>query len=328
MKFEKAKPEQGWLKVAIYGPPGAGKTFSTLLMVEGLAKRRGTRPAVVDTERGTDFYAKKSPRSVHPEPFDFDAIYTRSLADVTEAVMALDPAVHGPIVIDSMTHFWEGAIEAYEGDKTKADTIPMHAWGKIKKPYKELVKWLMASPFDVFILGRQGNVFENEGGELKKTGVKMKAEGDTPYEPHICLRMECKQDRADPTKSTYLMYAEKDRTGVLAGRTFANPSYATIEPLLALLGDTQAAAEDEDERIARDAELMRKEEAKKEKKVEKSATLLAEGLDAIAKCAAMAELEIAHAAISKQVRYLTPNDKATMNGVYKQKRLSLSPKDL
>ena len=37
--FRKAKAEQAALKIAMYGPPGSGKTFTTLLLAEGLAKR-------------------------------------------------------------------------------------------------------------------------------------------------------------------------------------------------------------------------------------------------------------------------------------------------
>ena len=90
--FQKAMPEQAALKVSMYGPPGSGKTFTALLMAEGLVNRDGKRIAYVDTEHGTDFYAKAVPaRSVHPEAFDFDALYTRSLSKTLEAVQALDP---------------------------------------------------------------------------------------------------------------------------------------------------------------------------------------------------------------------------------------------
>jgi pantothenate kinase-related protein Tda10 len=56
--FRKAKAEQAALKIGIYGPPGSGKTFTSLLIAEGLGKISGKRVAYVDTERGTDFYAQ------------------------------------------------------------------------------------------------------------------------------------------------------------------------------------------------------------------------------------------------------------------------------
>ena len=36
--FRKAKAEQAALKIGLYGPPGSGKTFTSLLIAEGLAK--------------------------------------------------------------------------------------------------------------------------------------------------------------------------------------------------------------------------------------------------------------------------------------------------
>ena len=39
--FRKAKAEQAALKLGIYGPPGSGKTFTALLLAEGLAAVTG-----------------------------------------------------------------------------------------------------------------------------------------------------------------------------------------------------------------------------------------------------------------------------------------------
>ena len=316
--FEKAKPQQAFLKVAGYGPPGSGKTFTTLLMAEGIAAHRGKRIAYIDTERGTDFYAIKTPRDVHPEAFDFDCVYTRSLFDVLEAVRGLDPAEHGVIVLDSVTHLWEAAIAAYEGKMTSADTIPMQAWGKIKKPYKELVAFLMDAPFDVFILGREKNLFENSSdGQLKKVGVGMKAEGETAYEPHICWRHWWKQGKDGG--GTYFITAEKDRTGVLAGRTIANPCFETIAPLLPLLGSAQAQAEDPEEVAARDGELITAQEEKQAKKESKSLDILAEYQGRIHAAATLEEFAAIKEELGKKKRYMLPEHVTTLGLTFTQK---------
>src|SRR5581483_12481399 len=105
--FSKPQSLKAALKMALYGPAGAGKTFSALLLAEGLAKHSGKRIAYADTERGTDFYAQAVPeRRVHPEAFDFDVLYTKSTTEVLAAMRALDPATHGVLVIDSITHVW------------------------------------------------------------------------------------------------------------------------------------------------------------------------------------------------------------------------------
>jgi len=263
--FRKAKAEQAALKMGLYGPPGSGKTFTALLLAEGLARATGKRVAFVDTERGTDFYSQAVPtRKVHPEAFDFDALYTKSLTEVNEAVKKLKPEEYGVVVIDSITHLWEAAIASYSGRQTSVGSIPMHAWGKIKRPYKELMAFLLSTPMHVFILGRQGTVFETdeETEELKAVGVKMKAEGETPYEPHILIRMEVIRPKKTNEVADIVAYAEKDRTGVLAGRSFVNPNFDSIcKPLLGLLGDKQAKVATPDETAAVDSEALAEADA-------------------------------------------------------------------
>lgn len=312
IKFQKAKPMQAFYKGSVYGPPGSGKTYTTLLQATGFAEACGKRIAYVDTERGTDFYTEK---------FDFDAIYTQSLATVTEAVQSLDPNEHGVIVIDSISHLWDAAMAAYEGKRTKneaAGGIPMHAWGAIKKPYKNLIRWLMDCPFHVFILGRQKNVFEDDAdGKMKKIGVSMRAEGETPYEPHICCRMEGRQSEKDSSKSTYFAIYEKDRTGLLAGRTFPNPTFKTIECILPLLNGTeQAHSENPDDIAAQDSALLDKEEDAKEKK---SAEILQACQDLVSKTKNMKELGDVIEQCKTKKRYMVKKDEALLRATINDK---------
>lgn len=304
--FRKAKAEQAALKMGVYGPPGSGKTFTSLLIAEGLGKVSGKRVAYVDTERGTDFYCKDVPtRSVHPEAFDFDAMYTRSLTEVLSEVKKLDPKETGVVVIDSITHLWEAAIAAYGGNQTRAGTIPMHAWGKIKRPYKDLMATLLSSPMHVVICGRQGTEYatDEETEELKAVGLKMKAEGETAYEPHILIRMEAVKPRKSHELATIYAYAEKDRTGVLAGRSFANPTFdSLIKPLLGLLGDTQAKIATSDENAAKDAESLADDERAR---TEKSGQLLKEWTAKIT-------LAADHDALKALGKEITPALKAQM----------------
>lgn len=265
--FRKAKAEQAALKVGFYGPPGSGKTFTALLCAEGLAKMTGKRVAYVDTERGTDFYCQAvKERPIHPEAFDFDALYTRSLSEIDSSIRSLSPDQYGVIVIDSITHVWEAAIAAYSGKTTKIGTLPFHAWGNIKRPYKNLIAFLLSSPIHVIFCGRQGNVFEedDESGEMKKVGVKMKAEGETAYEPHILIRMEAVRDTRTGVASI-TSFAEKDRTGILTGKTIYEPSFDKLfKPLMGLLGNKQARMETADETSAKDAEAFDQQDAERE----------------------------------------------------------------
>lgn len=304
--FRKAKAEQAAVKMGIYGLAGSGKSFTSLLIAEGLAGLTNRRVAYVDTERGTDFYCKTVPeRTVHPEAFDFDAMYGRSITDILEAVRSLDPAVYGVVVIDSISHVWDAAMAAYKGKKTSIGTIPLNAWHEIKRPYKELMTLLLSSPIHVIICGRQKNVLEdNADGEMTKTGVAMRAEGETQYEPHICIRMEA--TKASPKNPSEIMaIIEKDRTGVLQGKIVLNPNFdKLIRPILPLLGDTQAAMETEEETGQRDAEAMVKQEAEKTATSERKLAELRVQMEA-ASLQGKAELD-------KAMKTITPAIKKTM----------------
>lgn len=322
MGFTKAEPKQARLKIGMYGPPGSGKTFTTLLMAEGLANHRGKRIAYVDTERGTDFYAQTiKERKVHPEAFDFDALYTRSLKETLEAVMELDPNEYGVVVIDSISHMWDAAIEAYEGKLNSNEQIPMHAWGQIKRPYKALIKYLLESSFDVFILGRQKNVFRDVGGKLEHIGVAMKAEGETQYEPHIQLRLEAVTSKSDTTQWVSMVHVEKDRTGILSGQTLRNAGFKDIEPVLAYLGaDEQAHDDNEDERKADDAELFEQAKKKDAEKEAKSAERFQRLHAELSTCTTMDALAEVGQVIKKERRYLVEKHRNALRVTYEELR--------
>lgn len=321
MPFAKAEPKQARVKIGMYGPPGSGKTMTALLWAEGIAEFRGKRIAFVDTERGTDFYAQTIPdREVHPDAFDFDALYTRSLSETLDCVLNLDPNEHGVIVIDSITHMWDAAVQAYEGKLTANETIPINAWGTIKRPYKALVKFLMDCPMDVIIIGRQKTIFKTVNGQMEYAGVGMRAEGETQFEPHINLRLENVVSKSDSTKSMSMVYVEKDRSGIL-GKTLRNSTFADVAPLLKYLGAEQGSTElDEEERLAKDGELFDQAKAADDKKLAKSAELFSELHSKLSVCTTMDELAQVGATIKKQKRYLVDKHKAALRVTYEELR--------
>ena len=314
--FKKAKAEQAFIKMSLYGPPGSGKTFTALLIAEGLAKHSKKKIAMVDTEHGTDFYCQEvATRKVHPKAFEFDALYTKSITEISNSVEGLDDS-YGIIIIDSITHLWESAKNAFEGKFTKIGTIPMQAWGKIKKPYKDLINNLLSCNKHVILCGRQGNEFaeDEETGELKNVGYKMKAEGETPYEPHILIRLEICRERAEAHP---VAFVEKDRTGILAGKTIAYPSFDNIaNPILPLLHGKQAQIDSIDKTSQEDAEKLAEIELQKEAKSNE----LREHYEARFKlCRAKEDIEAVSKEITAEIKkQMTTADVATLKEIYLQ----------
>src|SRR5260370_13434774 len=155
-----------------------------------------------------------------------------------------------------MRHIGGSCKNAYTGRLTRVGTGPLPAWSVIKRPYKELMNLLLSSPAHVLICGRQGNDFaeDQDSGELKNLGYKMRAEGETAYEPDVLLRLE--SHKADRKKSAATMaHVGKDRSGILAGTSIAWPTFDnTPRPLLGLLGTTQPAGPSDDEGGQQEAE--------------------------------------------------------------------------
>jgi hypothetical protein len=326
--FHKPQALKAALKMALYGPAGSGKTFTALLLAEGLAKHTGKRIAFCDTEHGTSFYGQEvAQRTVHAEAFDFDVIYSKSITEVLAAVRDLDPNIHGVVVIDSITHIWESCKNAFAGRPTRAGTIPLHAWASIKKPYKELMHHLLSMPIHVLWCGRQGIDYgeDEASGELKNLGFRMRAEGETPYEPDVLIRLEAhkanRKDLAIPTA-----HVEKDRTGVLAGRSIPWPTFSSlVQPLLGLLGSTQATLPSDEEVGIQDAEALARQEADL---VERSAAVAAEYTARFAAAETTAELHRAGEELTAVVKKeLAPRDLARVRRAYAVRLARLRPSD-
>jgi hypothetical protein len=323
--FHKPQAQKAALKMALYGPAGSGKTFTALLVAEGLAHHAGKRIAYVDTEYGTAFYGQHvAERGIHPQAFDFDVLYTKSITHTLDAVRGLDRTTHGVLVIDSISHIWDAAIGAYTGKRTKAGTVRLHAWSCIKRPYREMIHLLLASPVHVLICGRQGNDFaEDDNGEIKNLGYKMRAEGETAYEPDVLVRLESQK----PNKKALAVptaHVEKDRTGVLAGKTIAWPAFANLaQPLLGLLGTTQAAPPTDDEVGIQDADALARQEREH---AQRSADLAGQYAARMGQAATLADLQHIAAELTPAVKIrLVSQDLSRVRGVYADRLARLKP---
>jgi hypothetical protein len=163
-------------------------------------------------------------------------------------------------------------MASYTGKRTSLGGIPLDAWSRLKRPYLDLIAWLINSPFHTLICGRQTGLFEDdEDGKLRTVGVKMRSEKETAYESHVCIRMETVYEKNRAKKNVGIgvptAFIEKDRSGILQGNVYAWPTFATIAlPLLPLLGSTQGQIDSEEDAGARDAEVIAQQERTRESK--------------------------------------------------------------
>jgi hypothetical protein len=90
------------------------------------------------------------------------------------------------------------------------------------------------SPTHVILCGRAGYEYEfveNDDGkkELAKTGIKMKAEGETGFEPSLLVLMERHMDM-ESKKAFRVATVLKDRSTVIDGAQITNPTFADFIP--------------------------------------------------------------------------------------------------
>jgi hypothetical protein len=140
--------------------------------------------------------------------------------------------------------------------------IPIHAWGDIKRPYKKLMSMFLDGNFHAILCGREGVIMEkDDDGETEVVGTKIKAEGETGYEPHILGRMFHDTDEAGHNNVVTIFF-EKDRSGILAGKSIQWPNYSTIEPIVKhLSGDHQPSLGTTDATAEKDAAVIESQTA-------------------------------------------------------------------
>lgn len=152
------------LLFGIAGASGSGKTFSALTLAEGIKGENG-KIAVIDTEAGRALhYAPKPGDKADPAKGTFDFLHLDFPAPFTpqryiEAIKAAEDAGATVIVIDSMSHEWDGeggcsdmaeqAAIAAATDRNgtfhawKVDAMTAPSWKKPKQAHKRMMARLI-----------------------------------------------------------------------------------------------------------------------------------------------------------------------------------------
>ena len=147
VQFTKATKWQARLRMAIQGPAGSGKTYTSLCFGCALAEMRGGRLAVIDTERGS---AVK-----YADRYDFDVVALESFQPerYVEAIDAAEAAGYRVLVIDSLSHAWEGEGGVLslvdEASRRSSSGNSFAAWGVVTPRHRALVDAMLQASVDV-----------------------------------------------------------------------------------------------------------------------------------------------------------------------------------
>ena len=145
IKFQKAVREQVKLRLAIYGPAGAGKTASALRIAHGI----GRRIAFIDTENySASRYADglNYPGGFVPFNFDVVSLQKPTIANYVEAIQAAENAGYNVLIIDSLSHGWQELLEDIDNlTKAKYKGNSWRAWSEGTPKQKSLIRAITQS---------------------------------------------------------------------------------------------------------------------------------------------------------------------------------------
>lgn len=235
MKVANTKP---YFKAAFEGFAGSGKTYTSALIAIGLHRKiKSQKPVVMfDTEKAAKFLK----RVFGEAGIELLVKESRTLADLKESMRIMrEEELSDIFLIDSISHVWEDTVEAYKR-KMNRTHLQFQDWGILKPMWKaEFSDPLVRDPYHILMCGRAGYEYENEINqdtgkrEIYKSGIKMKVEGETAYEPDILVLMERFEEILGKNKKVYRQATiVKDRSTLIDGKTFINPGFSNFEPAI------------------------------------------------------------------------------------------------
>ncbi|MCF7991098.1 MAG: ATP-binding protein [Thiohalocapsa sp.] len=220
--FSPATKAAAKLRAAIFGPSGAGKTFSALRIAAGL----GGRIAVIDTERGS--------ASKYADRFAFDVLNlgAPTIDNYRAAIEAAGRAGYAVLIIDSLSHGWQellAEIDRLASAKYKGNT--WSAWSEGTPKQRALVDAILSFPGHVLATMRSKTEWsiENRNGKSAPVRVGLAPEQGKGIEYEFDLLLELSQD--------HIAQVIKDRTGRFQDKTLDKPGEAFGAELAAWLSD-------------------------------------------------------------------------------------------
>lgn len=209
LQFRKASRKAVPMLIGISGVSGSGKTFSALLLAAGIAGENG-RVGFIDTENGRGEMYADSPAIMKALPDGYD--YARldppfSPTHYSEAIGAAESAGITVLVIDSLSHEWEGYGGCEEIAEENADKKGTPNWKMAKKLNKRFMFQCLSSPLHTIFCVRAREKVQFIDDPFKKgkkkvvpLGIQPVCEKNTMYEMMVSFRVEEDTHFAIPIK--------------------------------------------------------------------------------------------------------------------------------
>jgi hypothetical protein len=220
--FKQAIKQEAKLRLAVAGPSGSGKTYTSL----SIASNLGGKIALVDTEHGS--------ASKYADKFQFDVMEIEPPFHPDRFVKAIHEAQtagYGVIILDSLSHAWNGTgglLEVVDGIAARSSSKnTFAAWKEGTPIYNKMIDGIIMSDIHVIATMRtkQDYVLEaDERGKQRpvKVGMNPIQRDGFEYEFDVVLTLDI-DNKGIVTKT---------RCEDLAGGIFAKPGKQVADILV------------------------------------------------------------------------------------------------
>jgi len=223
--LRKASRKKAKIRLGLSAVAGGGKTYSALLIAYGLCSD-WEKIAVIDSENcSADLYAHLGPYNVLP----ISAPYPPE--KYVEAIKACENAGMEVIIIDSISHEWDGKggcleiVDAITQGSTSKNSYV--AWGRVTPRHQAFIDAMLSSKCHILTTVRRKQDYEmtkDANGKVKveKAGLKEQTRDGWEYELTVNLQLD----------TMHQATASKDRTGLFMGKPEFIPSVETGKMIL------------------------------------------------------------------------------------------------
>ncbi len=172
LKAKSPEVKEKRLKMLVYGPAGVGKTTAAIQFPNAY---------IVDTEKGTDFYANviNKAKSAVLQTLNVDEVKDELKALATEKhhyrTLIIDPVTQ---IYNNTQEKWTRVFEKYaksEKDQEVGD-FGMRYWGKVKGDFKGLQRLMLALDMNVIVTSHQKDVYGSGFSKIGTTFDSMKGD--------------------------------------------------------------------------------------------------------------------------------------------------------
>lgn len=207
ISIRKAKRSATKLRLLLTSPSGGGKTYGALLLAKGM----GGKTVVIDTEQGSS--------DIYDDLHEFDVVDLEppfTPEAYIEAIEHCESAGYDVIIIDSISHEWNGKGGCLE----LVDTIAKaqfrgntwSAYSVITPRHRAFIDAMLRSKAHIIATGRSktetAQVEDHGKKKVAKLGMKVETRDGVEYEFTTVL---------DIIHDGHFATASKDRTGIFAG---------------------------------------------------------------------------------------------------------------